>query len=86
MTQLGKPLPPPLPLRTWAAFALVTLGLGLNLRASVLLGPHLHDRFRVPPEWYFVLVALPVLTGALARLPVGVLTDRYGPLVLWVRA
>jgi NNP family nitrate/nitrite transporter-like MFS transporter len=64
--------------RTTVTLALATLGLGLNLRASVLLGPHLHDRFRVGPGAYAVLVGLPLLVAALVRLPVGVLTDRYG--------
>jgi NNP family nitrate/nitrite transporter-like MFS transporter len=56
----------------------VTLGLGLNLRASILIGPHLHGRFDAGPGRYAVLVALPLLVAALVRLPVGVLTDRYG--------
>jgi MFS transporter, NNP family, nitrate/nitrite transporter len=62
---------------------LVTIGLGLNLRASILLGPHLHERFGVGHDDYFVLVALPVLVAALVRLPVGVLTDRYGVRVMF---
>lgn len=83
MTRPGKPLPRALPLRSWAAFALVTVGLGLNLRASVLLGPHLHDRFGVGSGSYPVLIGLPLLLGALVRLPVGVLTDRYGVRVMF---
>jgi NNP family nitrate/nitrite transporter-like MFS transporter len=63
--------------------ALVTVGLGLNLRASILLGPHLHERFGVTTGWYLALVGLPVLVAALVRLPVGVLTDRYGAGVMF---
>lgn len=63
--------------------ALVTIGLGLNLRASILLGPHLHERFGVTPGWYLALIGLPVLMAALVRLPVGVLTDRYGVRVMF---
>jgi NNP family nitrate/nitrite transporter-like MFS transporter len=57
---------------------LATVGLGLNLRAWILLGPHLHDRFHVAPRTYVLLAGLPLLVAALVRLPVGVLTDRYG--------
>ena len=56
----------------------VTLGLGLNLRASILIGPYLHERFAVGNGWYAVLIGLPLLVAGLVRLPVGVLTDRYG--------
>ena len=61
---------------------MATLGLGLNLRASILLGPHLHERFGVRPGVYVLLLGFPVLVGALVRLPVGVLTDRYGARVM----
>ncbi|MFG1610804.1 MFS transporter [Actinoplanes sp. NPDC049265] len=57
---------------------IATLALGLNLRASILIGPHLHDRFGAGPGRYALLVAVPVLVAALVRLPVGVLTDRFG--------
>ena len=76
MTFWGKPSP-----RAGTTLALVTIGLGLNLRASILLGPHLHERFGVTTGSYLALVGLPVLVAALVRLPVGVLTDRYG---VWV--
>jgi NNP family nitrate/nitrite transporter-like MFS transporter len=78
MAVLGNPLP-----RAGMMLALVTLGLGLNLRASILLGPHLHERFGVSPGWHLVLLGLPVLVAALVRLPVGVLTDRYGVRVMF---
>ncbi|MFI6079184.1 nitrate/nitrite transporter [Actinoplanes sp. NPDC051343] len=78
MTVLEKPLP-----RAGMTLALVTTGLGLNLRASILLGPHLHERFGVSPGLHLALVALPVLVAALVRLPVGVLTDRYGVRVMF---
>jgi MFS transporter, NNP family, nitrate/nitrite transporter len=55
----------------------------LNLRASILLGPHVHERFGVSSGAYTVLIALPVLVAALVRLPVGVLTDRYGARVMF---
>src|SRR3954471_12039068 len=77
MTFLGKPLP-----RAAVTLALVTIGLGLNLRASILLGPHLSERFGVTPGAHVALIGLPVLVAALVRLPVGVLTDRYGARLL----
>jgi NNP family nitrate/nitrite transporter-like MFS transporter len=72
--------------RSWratATLAVATLGLGLNLRAWILLGPHLHDRFGVGLGEYVVLMGLPVLVAALVRLPVGVFTDRYGARVMF---
>src|SRR5947207_11444636 len=55
-----------------------TLGLGLNLRAWILLSPLLAGRRDVGLGTYVVLMGLPLLVAALARLPVGVLTDRWG--------
>ncbi|HKO33338.1 MAG TPA: MFS transporter [Candidatus Limnocylindria bacterium] len=63
--------------------AMASLGLGLNLRASILLGPHLHERFQVGPGTYAVLIGLPLLITAVVRLPVGVLTDRFGAHVVF---
>src|SRR5437868_261972 len=78
MTFWGNPSP-----RAGMMLALVTVGLGLNLRASILLGPQLHERFGVGTGWYLAVVGLPVLVAALVRLPVGVLTDRYGAGVMF---
>jgi NNP family nitrate/nitrite transporter-like MFS transporter len=85
MTFQELPLPAsrsPRSLRAAVTLVVVTLGLGLNLRASILLGPHLHEWFDVGPGVYVLLVALPLLVAALVRLPVGVLTDRYGARVM----
>ncbi len=69
--------------RAALTLALATVGLGLNLRAMILLGPHLHERFGVGPRSYVLLMALPLLVAALVRLPVGVLTDRFGVRVMF---
>jgi NNP family nitrate/nitrite transporter-like MFS transporter len=69
--------------RTAVTLAVATLGLGLNLRAAILLGPQLHERFPVGAGTYAVLIGLPLLVTALVRLPVGVLTDRYGARVMF---
>jgi NNP family nitrate/nitrite transporter-like MFS transporter len=62
--------------------AVATVGLGLNLRAWILLGPRLAERPEVGPARYAVLVGLPLLVAAVVRVPVGVLTDRYGARVM----
>ena len=67
----------------WATLAVAAIRLGLNLRASVLLAPHLYERFGVTTGAYVALIGLPVLVAALVRLPVGVLTDRYGARVMF---
>jgi MFS transporter, NNP family, nitrate/nitrite transporter len=60
-----------------------TVGLGLNQRAWILLGPRLADRPDVTLGEYVALMSLPVLVAALLRVPVGVLTDRYGARVMF---
>jgi NNP family nitrate/nitrite transporter-like MFS transporter len=65
------------------ALALATVGLGLNLRAWTLLGPHLHLRPDDPTQVRMLLLGLPLLVAALTRVPVGVLTDRYGARVMF---
>lgn len=74
---------PPRSARTAVTLAVATVGLGLNLRAWILLGPQLHDRFNVAPGDYFLLVGFALLVAAIVRLPVGVLTDRYGARVMF---
>src|SRR4051794_30325950 len=71
------------PPRAVATLVLATVGLGLNLRAWILLGPQLRDRFDVGLGQYVLLMGVPLLVAALLRLPVGVLTDRYGARVMF---
>ena len=68
--------------RAGMTLVVATVGLGLHLRAWILLGPQLHARFALAPQEYFLLVGLPLLVAALVRLPAGVLTDRYGTRVM----
>src|SRR4051794_21219909 len=70
-------------LRMALTLAVSTLGLGLNLRAWILLAPQLRQRFDVGTGAYLALVAIPVGVAALVRVPVGVLTDRYGARVMF---
>ncbi|TAN47810.1 MAG: NarK/NasA family nitrate transporter [Methylococcaceae bacterium] len=54
----------------------------MSFMAWVLLGPlavHIGLDLELTPEQQYSLVALPLLAGALLRLPVGVLVDRCGP-------
>lgn len=83
MTLQESPAPGSRSPSTAVTLVVATLGLGLNLRASILLGPQLHDRFRAGPGTYAVLIGLPLLVAALVRLPAGVLTDRYGARVMF---
>ncbi|OGI38904.1 MAG: MFS transporter [Candidatus Muproteobacteria bacterium RBG_16_64_10] len=49
----------------------------------VLLGPlavHIGRDLKLSAAQQYAMVAIPLLTGALLRIPVGVLVDRYGPL------
>jgi NNP family nitrate/nitrite transporter-like MFS transporter len=77
----SSPGSPSLPVVATVALAMV--GLGLNLRAYILLGPQLHDRFDLGSTAYILLIGLPLLVAAVVRLPVGVLTDRYGARVMF---
>ena len=83
MTLQESPAPGSRSPRVAMTLVLATLGLGLNLRALILLGPHLHDRFGAGPGTYALLIGLPLLVAALVRLPAGVLTDRYGARVMF---
>jgi NNP family nitrate/nitrite transporter-like MFS transporter len=69
--------------RTVLTLVIATVGLGLNLRAWILLGPHLHLRFEVSTGQYALFMGLPLLVAMVVRLPVGVLTDRYGARVMF---
>jgi MFS transporter, NNP family, nitrate/nitrite transporter len=80
MTFQEAPSPGP---RAAVTLVVTMIGLGLNLRAAMLLGPHLHERFGVTPAAYVVLIGLPVLVAALVRVPVGVLTDRFGARIMF---
>jgi NNP family nitrate/nitrite transporter-like MFS transporter len=61
----------------------VTIGFGLNIKAWLLLSPHLFWRFGVGSAEYALLMGLPLIVGALVRLPAGLLTDRYGARIMF---
>jgi len=65
---------------------LATLGFALNFWAWALLsplGPRLKDSLHLTSFQQALVVAVPVLVGALGRIPVGALTDRYGGRVMF---
>jgi len=67
------------PRGAWQALVLVTLGFGLNFWAWSLLsplGPVYVERGLTSDA--ALIVAIPVLVGAVGRIPIGALTDRYG--------
>src|SRR5204862_3723506 len=64
--------------RQAATVAVATVGLGLNLRAWMLLGPRLAQRTDVGLREYVLLMGVPLVVAAVTRVPAGVLTDRYG--------
>src|SRR5699024_6980930 len=67
------------PSGAWRALILVTLGFGLNFWAWSLLsplGPVYVERGLTADA--ALIVAIPVLVGAVGRIPIGALTDRYG--------
>ena len=65
---------------------LATVGFGLNFWAWSLLGPlgpDLRERFGLGPSGHAMLLVVPLVVGSLGRIPVGVLTDRYGARVMF---
>lgn len=67
--------------RRWLMLALATVGFAVNFWAWALLSPlapKLKDALQLSPFEQALLVAVPVVVGALGRIPVGALTDRFG--------
>jgi NNP family nitrate/nitrite transporter-like MFS transporter len=65
----------------WLALVLATLAFGVCFTVWGLvapLAPEFRDRYGLSATEAGVLVAVPVLLGAVARVPLGLLADRYG--------
>jgi NNP family nitrate/nitrite transporter-like MFS transporter len=65
---------------------LATVGFALNFWAWALLsplGPRFKDELDLTSFQQALLVAVPVIVGALGRIPVGALTDRHGGRVMF---
>jgi len=74
------------PRRAWLMLALATLGFAVNFWAWALLsplGPRFRDSLHLSSLQQALLVAVPVVVGSLGRIPVGVLTDRFGGRVMF---
>ncbi len=72
--------------RAWFMAGLATLGFALNFWAWALLsplGPRLKDYLGLSAFQQALVVAVPVVVGALGRIPVGALTDRFGGRVMF---
>jgi MFS transporter, NNP family, nitrate/nitrite transporter len=69
--------------RQGITLAIATVGFGLNVKAWQLLAQHLYERLGVELGTFALLLAVPVVVSALLRLPLGVLTDRYGARVVF---
>ncbi|MEU4833846.1 MFS transporter [Streptosporangium sp. NPDC023615] len=66
--------------------ALATLGFAVNFWAWALLsplGPRFKEILSLSASQQALLVAVPVIVGSLGRIPVGVLTDRFGGRVMF---
>lgn len=65
----------------WRALLLATISFAISFAAWGLIGalaPIFTDLYRLSASQTALLVAVPVLLGSLARLPMGMLTDRFG--------
>lgn len=67
--------------RPWQMLFLATVGFALCFWAWALLGPlgpRLRDDLGLSSFEQALVVAVPVVVGALGRIPAGALTDRWG--------
>src|SRR2546421_9464077 len=64
--------------RQVATVTVATVGLGLNLKAWMLLGPRLAQRTDVGLREYVLLMGVPLAVAAVARIPAGVAPPRGG--------
>jgi NNP family nitrate/nitrite transporter-like MFS transporter len=74
------------PRRAWLMLAMATLGFALNFWAWALLsplGPYFKITLHLSSFTQALLVAIPVLVGAIGRIPVGALTDRLGGRIMF---
>ncbi len=70
-----------MPVMTWRALTLATVSFAISFAAWGLIGglaPIFTDLYQLSASQTALLVAVPVLLGSLARLPMGMLTDRFG--------
>src|SRR5687767_7358463 len=71
---------------SWRPLILSTLSFAISFAAWGLIGglaPVFTDLYKLSASQTALLVAIPVLLGSLARLPMGMLTDRFGGRVVF---
>ena len=69
------------PVMNWRALVFATVSFAISFAAWGLVGglaPIFTDLYQLSASQTALLVAVPVLLGSVARLPMGMLTDRYG--------
>ena len=72
--------------RPMLMLVMATLGFAVNFWAWALLsplGPRFKDLLALSSSEQALLVAVPVIVGALGRIPIGALTDRFGGRVMF---
>ncbi|MGZ6826058.1 MAG: MFS transporter [Mycobacteriales bacterium] len=77
---------PAVPRQAYLVLALATVGFAVNFWAWALLSPlgvRLRGDLGLSSFQQALLVAVPVVVGSLGRIPVGILTDRYGGRVMF---
>jgi nitrate/nitrite transporter NarK len=70
----------------WRALVLATLSFAISFTAWGLIGglaPIFTDLYKLSASQTSLLVAVPVLLGSVARLPMGMLTDRFGGRIMF---
>ena len=71
----------------WRPLTLATISFAISFAAWGLVGslaPVCTDLYHLTASQTALLVAVPVLLGSAARLPMGMLTDRYGGRAMFV--
>ncbi|HZO75255.1 MAG TPA: MFS transporter [Ktedonobacteraceae bacterium] len=67
--------------KAYLALGMATLAFIVSFAAWSLLSslaPQLQQQYRIDDFWISVIIAVPVILGSLARIPMGILTDRFG--------
>jgi len=76
-----NPLDPPLPARAWSVLAVSTLAFTVCFMVWMMfavIGIPLKKALGLNATEFGLLTAMPVLSGSLSRVPLGIWTDRYG--------
>ncbi len=69
------------PRKQWTTLAISTLAFAFNFAVWTMfsiIGIRIKQELNLSDTEFGILVATPILTGALSRLPLGLLTDRFG--------